>query len=312
MKKKFSKLIPAILLILGMAGILTHYFLVSNFYNNVRIISMTAISQQGIWTEENVGELNFWNSDYKKAIVLLRPNEQVVFKFSSKDSTHIFYVPELNIGPIEVNRNQTVEVPYTATKNGTFAYLSTTIWGELYMHGNIIVDDDDIEIQLALNKLDGNSSKITEAQLETIKVFAFIKLGESTFRKKGCFNCHGESGKGGVINPNYIKKHIPKLNILANTLKIDWEEDGDMVIKLLEEGENLESLEANPPFENYLRFLAQYNSIKTKIKHGAYDLQKADSAGISPPLFMPAWAQHLTDNEIDAIIAYLIKQNRWE
>jgi mono/diheme cytochrome c family protein len=31
-----------------------------------------------------------------------------------------------------------------------------------------------------------------------------------------------------------------------------------------------------------------------------------------PPLYMPAWEEHLSDHEIDAIISYLLNEFPWE
>ena len=66
------------------------------------------------------------------------------------------------------------------------------------------------------------------------------------------------------------------------------------------------------PFPAYGRFLAQYASITKKILEGAAIVQKADSAGPYPPLFMPAWDNYLSKEEIKSLIAYMISLKDWE
>ncbi len=71
-------------------------------------------------------------------------------------------------------------------------------------------------------------------------------------------------------------------------------------------------MEDNPPIENYSRFLAQYHSMLDKVKNGALKLQTLNPDGPLPPLYMPAWEYILSDTEIDAVLAYLIKQLDWD
>ena len=41
------------------------------------------------------------------------------------------------------------------------------------------------------------------------------------------------------------------------------------------------------------------------IRLGRYPA-RADASGMSPPLWMPAWADRIPDQDIDAIVEYLI------
>lgn len=149
-------------------------------------------------------------------------------------------------------------------------------------------------------------------KLKNERNISFLNRGELLFLEKACYSCHGEYGKGGVVNPNYAKLTIPDLITLAKKMKIGNKEEADKLIVVLEKGTELEKLNDNPPFSNYNRFYAQYNSITNKINDGASKLQKADTNSIDPPLMMPPWKGILTQKDINSIIAYFISIYNWE
>lgn len=113
-------------------------------------------------------------------------------------------------------------------------------------------------------------------------------------------------------NPNYINTFVPELNSMADKLKLSWEEDAQTIIKLLETDVDLQAISENELFRGYSRFLAQFESITTKMKDGAVNLQKSDSLQGYPPLFMPSWEHHLTEKEMHSIIAYFINEYDWD
>lgn len=127
----------------------------------------------------------------------------------------------------------------------------------------------------------------------------------------GCSGCHGPEGIGGVENLNYVLGTIPSLNELADRLLLFEPEDATIAVDLLDRGVDLASLEQNPPFPDYGRFVAQYGAIANVIKNGA-TAAKRDPDGIAPPLNMPAWGSVLSDSDIREIVAYLISLYDWE
>jgi len=42
------------------------------------------------------------------------------------------------------------------------------------------------------------------------------------------------------------------------------------------------------------------------------DRQRLDPEGPIPPLYMPSWEMHLSEKEINAVLAYLISEFPWE
>jgi hypothetical protein len=138
-----------------------------------------------------------------------------------------------------------------------------------------------------------------------------VERGRLLFERKGCVACHGASGRGGIWNPNYIKYTVPGLDSLAERMYLYDPEDSEVVLTLLEDGIDLDSVSDDPPFRRYNRFLAQYQSVRGVIRDGK-PAGLRDTTGLAPPLHMPSWEAVLTDREIDALIAYLLTEFPWD
>ncbi|MDE2141331.1 MAG: c-type cytochrome [Elusimicrobia bacterium] len=104
-----------------------------------------------------------------------------------------------------------------------------------------------------------NSSQTVEAPS--------AERGRSVFRNVGCFQCHGEDGKGGVGNPNSQGGMVPALTLVS---------------------------------QGY-----SDSELKDKIRLGVRYVGKAAANGPTPPLFMPTWGRMLTNQQLDDLVAYL-------
>ncbi|MBU0558138.1 MAG: c-type cytochrome [Bacteroidetes bacterium] len=280
----------------------------------LRVIHLTGVQEYGIWTGDEVTGLNYWNTNFNKAHIILNENEEVILKLSSADVTHTFYVPELNLGPVIVEAGHTVELSFKPEKTGEYIYYCTTVCGEchFYMQGELIVLAADEEKSESFTSEIQHVENICRLHDTHFTLAAIIDQGKYIYEQKGCITCHGSGGKGGVFNPNYVNKFVPQLNDIAEKLKIYWEEDAEIIIQLMESSVNLRELGDNPPIDNYNRFLAQYESIINKIHDGAPDLQRLNPEGPIPPLYMPSWKMHLSEKEINAVLAYLINEFPWD
>lgn len=281
-----------------------------------RVIYLTAVAEKGIWTEDKVNSFNSAWKDFSAAHIVITKGEEVLFRLTSADVTHTFYIPELNLGPIVVEAGYTYDIIFKADTSGTFTYYCTTVCGQchFYMQGILtVVDDGEVPVNITLLTGEQQLASLTKHEDEQeLNASNFIVFGKNIFEEKGCITCHGKNGSGGVKNPYYVNKEVPPLNNLASTLKIDWPEDGDVIINLLKNNADLYSLEDSEPIENYSRFLAQYKSIIKKIMVGADTLQTVQPDSPQPPLFMPAWEHRLSEEEANTIIAYMITLNNWE
>jgi len=106
---------------------------------------------------------------------------------------------------------------------------------------------------------EGNSSPAEPA--------SSVERGRALFRGAGCFQCHGDEGKGGVSNPNAQGGLVPTLTLVAQGYS-----DAEL---------------------------------RDKIRRGVRVVAKADPAGPAPRLFMPAWGRFLSDAQIDDLAVYL-------
>lgn len=300
------------IILIGLPFLVLSYAPWKSSSEDFKTVFLTAVGQDGVWTEEVVTNSNYWNKKFKKANLKFDLNEKILLRLTSIDVTHTFYVPELNIGPIEVIPGKVYEIPVEFSKTGKFMYYCTTICGNchFYMQGNIYVNLENAADELFT--LEGNDITLCGNFENVAFTGSFIENGKALFNSNGCVTCHGENGKGGVYNPNYVSDYIPEISDIAEKMYIYWEEDADIIIQLLEEGADLEKLLDDPPFRRYNRFLAQYKSIMSKITDGASDLQKKDKNGPIPPLYMPSWKDQLAKEDINSILAYLIDQNDWD
>lgn len=314
MSKKWQEQLAAgITFVLLLGTPLVIFFAGSGTAQDVdRVVLLTGVKKNGIWTTESVTGLNYWWKTFHPAQIVLQKGEEVLLRLTSADVTHEFYLPELGIGPIPVKPGHTEEVRFKADQTGSFTYYCTMVCGECHywMRGEIQV------VSGSLSPLAEEEPKSTDTYCEfnhPSETFAsLVDQGKYLYQQKGCITCHGESGKGGISNPNYVSGAIPRLNSLADKMNLYWQDDAELIISLLQEGKALDQLEDTPPVDNYYRFLAQYQSIRSKIREGSPDIQKQDPHGPEPPLSMPAWEYELSSQEIDALVAYLLDLFPWE
>jgi plastocyanin len=248
-----------------------------------RVITLTGVAKVGTWTEEDVTGANYWQVRSAPARPVLVAGEPVLFRFKSVDVMHAFYAPALDIGPVMVEPGHVTEVLVTPKSEGVFEYFCTTICGDPHfgMRGQIVVARD----------------RSTAGQPPPANVGAYweekppegttrVERGKWIFRQKGCFTCHGEEGKGGVANWNYVNGTIPALRMLARTMALREKDDAKEIIGLLERGVPLR--ESASKIANIKVVLAKYDSILGVVRKGNPPGKK-DPNGPAPPLVMPAW-----------------------
>jgi hypothetical protein len=320
MKKNLVEIFAALMVVLVLAGtpMAISYNSPYRQKGSTKIINLTAVSAQGIWTEDVVDGTNCWNKNFRRANVILVKGEEVILRFTSVDVTHTFYAPEIGLGPVVVEAGHFYDVRFRPKQTGKFTYYCTSACGHchFYMSGYLFVlDKSEANNPVLVKKLSQDTIRAACCMVTPVSKMngsPFVMRGKSLFKDKGCFTCHGENGRGGIYNPNYALKYIPTLNTLADKLHISDKDEADEIIKLLEKGADLEKINDNPPFPSYSRFYAQYTSINKKILDGAAVLQKADTTSFNPPLCMPSWKYHLSGKDINSIIAYLINIYDWE
>lgn len=94
-----------------------------------------------------------------------------------------------------------------------------------------------------------------------------VRKGWEVFTEKGCVYCHGPNAQGNVANNNAAGGTIPGLTEV---------------------------------FSGYSE-----EELVERILKGQPDIAKEDPEGPTPPLSMPPWEGALSQEELDALVAYL-------
>ena len=98
-----------------------------------------------------------------------------------------------------------------------------------------------------------------------------VERGRAVFDKFGCAACHGPGGLGGRHNVNAgLGGEVPSLAYVKAYY-----------------GNNLEAL-------------------KDVIRHGRQPAPRADVTRPNPPLYMPAWKDRISEEDLDALVQYLL------
>jgi plastocyanin/mono/diheme cytochrome c family protein len=274
------------------------------------VIHLTGVMKDGAWTTETVNSANYGVKTFEPAEIRLEKGERVLFKLTSADVTHGFYVPELGLGPVEVEPGHVEEINFDADTTGVFTYYCTTVCGDChhFMRGVIRIGSVDQETDLFTL---ASAAACAHHASPPGNALSMVERGRSLFETKGCIACHNKSGRGGIRNPNYIRFTVPGLDSLAERMYLYEPEDVDTVLELLQEDADLTALESDPPFRRYNRFLAQYQSVTDVIRNGK-PAGHRDTSLPAPPLNMPSWDSVLSRRDVDALIAYLLTEYPWE
>jgi mono/diheme cytochrome c family protein len=303
MKAPGMERVAIVLTIGGILAVLTLPFLYEAWVSrsdeqpDLRVITLTAVAETGIWTTREVRGGNYFAGEFLPARPELEVGESVLLRLKSADVIHDFYSPELGVGPVDVYPGRVEEVVITPTAPGAYDFYCTTVCGQAHfrMRGQFIVRPASPTLE------DPGEYWLTDLPEDP----TLVERGEWLFRRHACFSCHGEGGHGGVSNPNYVKGTVPPLDAMASEASLYYPEDIEAIVSALERGVPLEDLWDDPPVPLFNVVLAKYQAVRELIRSGV-PAGKLDQEGPVPPLVMPAWGQLLSDSDIDALIAYLL------
>jgi len=311
MKEKLAAIGVFIILIAvpSIIGWYQHVRTPAELPSGVKVFYVTGVAVNGAWTLETVCGLNYWWKRFTPMTLNLEVGDEALLIISSADVFHRFYVPALNLGPVDIKPGSIGEVRFRAEEAGVYQYFCTSMCGgcHFYMTGWIVitpkgetpVQPEPIVCPLCFPGFD-------EPPLKEM-----VFRGEYFYLKLGCVTCHGIEGRGGVENYNYINKTVPAHNTTAEKFFLSEEEDAEAFNDLLFRHENLDELDEEPDIPQFNLVLSRLKAAKDLIKKGKY-CAKFDMAGPDPPLQMPSWRAMLTDRDIDAVISYFISLYPWE
>ena len=96
---------------------------------NLRVITLTAVADGGIFTFEDVVGHNYWRRQPEVARPRVRVGETILFRLKSADVTHGFSIPELEVGPIYIEPGFVTELRFEPKESGEFLIQCTARCG---------------------------------------------------------------------------------------------------------------------------------------------------------------------------------------
>ena len=128
MKWKEAAGVLAVVLVLVGMPLLAWYWkgviLVHRYPPGTKVITLTAVAKDGIWTEDQVVGYNYWTrKPTRVGEISLNEGDHVVVRLRSVDVLHSFAIPLLHVGPVNVPAGHTVEVIFDANRAGVLTFL---------------------------------------------------------------------------------------------------------------------------------------------------------------------------------------------
>lgn len=125
--KEAGALLAVVLVLVGLPLLLWYWRSVAlphRYPAGSKIVTLTAIAHEGVWTQEEVIGLNYW---WMKASptseIPLNHGDHVVVRLHSVDVLHSFAIPILRVGPVDVPAGHTVDVIFDANRAGVLTFL---------------------------------------------------------------------------------------------------------------------------------------------------------------------------------------------
>jgi mono/diheme cytochrome c family protein/plastocyanin len=281
----------------------------AKYPGGVKVFDITGVAENGTYTLDTVNGLNYWWKSFEPMTVHVFVGDRVVLRIKTADIVHQFYVPALNLGPIDVKPGHPIELEFLAEKPGVYQYFCISLCGNchFYMSGWIVITPVG---ETPLTPPPITCPICVPGYLQRPSENDLIDLGEYLYLQKGCSTCHGNGGIGGIENLNYAKKTVPAHNGTAKKIFLEEEEDTEAFIDLIINNPDLSNLQVEPDIPRFHLILARYLATKELIKKGSAAI-KLDKNGPMPPLQMPAWEAQLPDRDIDAILSYFLTLQPW-
>lgn len=137
-------LVTTIITLIGLPVALYAYnrVYIPSHYHGARVIHLTALATDGVWTEEPVHGLNYWRKHFSATPeIQVRLGEPIVLKLASADVLHSFSIPLLNIGPIDVPAGEVREVRFTPERADPLVFLCWQVCSPVHakLRGTIVI-----------------------------------------------------------------------------------------------------------------------------------------------------------------------------
>lgn len=125
--KEAAGVLAVLIVLVGLPPVLWYWRNVvvpGRYPSGTKVITLTAVAQGGIWTQEQVVGYNYWRrTPTRTQEIFLNQGDHVVLRLRSADLLHSFAIPILRIGPVDVPAGHTVEVQFDANRPGVLTFL---------------------------------------------------------------------------------------------------------------------------------------------------------------------------------------------
>ncbi len=125
--KEAAGVLTVVLVLAGLPLLLWYWRAVlpaHRYPQGTKLITLTAVANGGIWTQEEVVGHNYWRRRPARAREIpLNQGDHVVVRVRSADLLHSFAIPLLRLGPVDVPAGHTVEVSFDADRPGVLTFL---------------------------------------------------------------------------------------------------------------------------------------------------------------------------------------------
>lgn len=125
--KEAAAVLVSVIVLVGLPLALWYWrsvVLPHHYPSGSKVITLTAVANGGIWTEEEVVGWNYWMRKPTRAEeIALKQGDHVVLRLRSVDVLHSFGIPILRLGPVDVPAGHTVQLEFDASRSGTLTFL---------------------------------------------------------------------------------------------------------------------------------------------------------------------------------------------
>lgn len=125
--KEFAGILAVVLVLVGLPLLLWYWravALAQRYPSGTKVITLTAVAEGGIWTQEEIVGYNYWvKKPARVQEIPLDQGDHVVLRLHSADVLHSFGIPILRLGPVYVPAGHTVELEFDADRAGVLTFL---------------------------------------------------------------------------------------------------------------------------------------------------------------------------------------------
>ena len=166
-------------------------------------------------------------------------------------------------------------------------------------------ENEGTEEEVADETVEADPEPSEETDGSGAEASSFVDLGEGLYRSVGCLFCHGLPLPDGTSDPSPVGPGVPALSHMDHTAGIEVTSDVATVVAWLEADVDQDGMAlAGSDPQVVLQGITRLREV---IAHGTH---RGDfDVTVEGPADMPSWDYALSENDVDAILSFLISVN---